>query len=164
MTARKTATEDGVCLRPSTSGRWLFGSAAIQFSATELQVRRVATFEVWNPIHILGHFCRYAGDYSELEFPQLHHKSQAQYFGGDGFMDTSAPSKSLHLFLFYCVCVCINLHCRKKAPLGNFFFRTTDLQNCFIFLYKLVTQHLLLVENLQLHGLMWYRNNELHKQ
>ena len=55
-------------------------------------------------------------------------------------------------FFFLCVCVSINLHCRKKAPLGNFYFififRTTDLQNCFIFSYKLVTQHLLLVENL----------------
>ena len=48
----------------------------------------------------LGHFYSYAHDHSNLGFAQPRHKSQAQYFGGDGFVDTSAPSKSLHFFFF----------------------------------------------------------------
>lgn len=95
----RTATEDGFCLCPPTSGRRLFGSSAIQFPATELQVRYVVAFRF--KIHsYLGRFCSYAHDHSNLEFAQPRHKSQAQYFGGDGFVDTSGPSKSLHFFNF----------------------------------------------------------------
>ena len=108
QTARTTATEDGFCLCPPTSGRRLFGSSAIQFPATKLQVRYVAALRFKIHSH-LRHFCSYAHDHSNLEFAQPRHKCQAQYFGGNGFVDTSGPSKSLHFLLLFC----INLHCRK---------------------------------------------------
>lgn len=158
-TARKTATEDGFCLRPPTSGRRLFGSSTIQFPATELQVRYVATFEVWNPFMSWGTFAGMLMTTPSWSFHSfIINRKLNILVEMDLWTQVAQVSHCTSFLLLLLLCVCINLHCRRQPPLGNFLYKHRFTKLLYLFVQTCNTASVagrkLAAE--KLHGLMWY--------